>query len=97
MFPSGIAHVALFDFVGKDSRELSVRQGELVYVTQKESLGWVKVVNAENYRGWVPSSFLVLVSQSQLASTQQTVEVMSTILSYTYTISITRFLVLTFV
>eukprot|EP00794_Sanderia_malayensis_P007242 gene7242-8050_t len=70
----GIAHVALFDFHGNDSRELSIKQGETLYVTQKESLGWVKVVNSDNYRGWVPTSYLVIVSQSQLASTQQTVE-----------------------
>ncbi len=73
-FP-GVAHVALFDFDGNDNRELSVKQGELVYVSQKETLGWVKVVNSDNLRGWVPTSYLVQVSQSQLASTQQTVEV----------------------
>ena len=70
-----VAYVALYDFIGKGSRELSMKQGEVIHVISSESSGWIKVVNEDEKQGWVPVCFIVLVSETQLTNTQQTVEV----------------------
>eukprot|EP00795_Rhopilema_esculentum_P000975 gene975-10745_t len=69
-----VPHVALYNFTGESNRELSVGQGEVLYIINKEVSGWVKVRNSLQQRGWIPVSFLVHVSQSQLVDTQETVE-----------------------
>ena len=67
--------MALYDFLGENDQELSIKQGDVVHVIERGLAGWVKVMNSEDMIGWVPESFLVHVSQSQLTDTQQTVEV----------------------
>ena len=67
--------MALYNFQAENDHELSVKQGDVVHVIKGSSGGWMKVVNADEQIGWVPESFLVHVSRSQLSDTQETVEV----------------------
>eukprot|EP00112_Aurelia_sp_Birch-Aquarium-sp1_P000102 Seg1008.5 transcript_id=Seg1008.5/GoldUCD/mRNA.D3Y31 product="CD2-associated protein" protein_id=Seg1008.5/GoldUCD/D3Y31 len=53
-----------------------MKQGEVVHVISSESSGWIKVVNEDEKKGWVPVCFIVLVSETQLTNTQQTVEIL---------------------
>lgn len=70
-----VPHVALLDFLGENDHELSIKQGDILHVINRGLSGWLKVIDSEYKSGWVPESFLVHVSQSQLSDTQQTVEV----------------------
>ena len=72
---SDVPHVALYSFKAENDHELSIKQGDVVTVISRSLEGWLKVVNTEERVGWVPESFLVHVSRSQLSDTQQTVEV----------------------
>ena len=65
----------MYNFQAENDHELSIKQGDVVHMIIRSLAGWVKVVNAEDKIGWVPKSFLVHVSPSQLSDTQQTVEV----------------------
>jgi len=69
-----VPHVALYSFKAENDYELSIKQGDVVTVISRSLEGWLKVVNEEERVGWVPQSFLVHVSRSQLSDTQQTVE-----------------------
>ena len=75
-FVLGIPHVALFNFSPQDYRELSLRQGELIYVTFVDTGGWVKAVNESGIQGWAPQNFVVQIDPEQYAATKKVVEVM---------------------
>ncbi|KAF9226523.1 hypothetical protein BS17DRAFT_775772 [Gyrodon lividus] len=50
--------VALYDFEGTSSDELSVREGERLHIIEKEGEEWWKCRNAHGVEGVVPASYL---------------------------------------
>ena len=52
-----------------------MQQGEVVNVIKRDAAGWVKAVNRNGKRGWVPASFLIHVDPTHLAPTKETVAV----------------------
>lgn len=58
--------VALYDFQGSSPDELSVQEGEQLYVVEKEGDEWWKCRNEEGHEGVVPASYLEVSVELQL-------------------------------
>ncbi|KAF8845883.1 hypothetical protein BDN67DRAFT_961539 [Paxillus ammoniavirescens] len=54
----GESAVALYDFEGTSSDELSVQEGEQLHIIEKEGEEWWKCRNAQGVEGVVPASYL---------------------------------------
>ncbi|KIK93500.1 hypothetical protein PAXRUDRAFT_144937 [Paxillus rubicundulus Ve08.2h10] len=54
----GESAVALYDFEGTSSDELSVQEGEPLHIIEKEGEEWWKCRNAQGVEGVVPASYL---------------------------------------
>ncbi|KAF2468256.1 uncharacterized protein BDR25DRAFT_266039 [Lindgomyces ingoldianus] len=57
--PKEPTYRALYDFLGQSAGELSIQQGEVILVTQKESNGWWLASKLDkSASGWAPSAYL---------------------------------------
>ena len=65
--------VALYDFEGSGTDELSVQEGERLHILEKEGDEWWKCRNAQGDEGVVPASYLEVgvVTQCNNESTRQ--------------------------
>lgn len=60
--PEGEAAVALYDFAADGEDELSVAEGETLFVLERDSDEWWKCRNSSGGEGVVPASYIEVFS-----------------------------------
>ncbi|QRV79137.1 cell division control protein 25 [Ceratobasidium sp. AG-Ba] len=56
---------ALYDYESPDENTVSLSRGDIIEVLTRSDSGWWDVLIDENTRGWIPSNFVTIISESE--------------------------------